>query len=223
MSSFHCPKCGTDYKIVEKDGQTPPRRPSIGNAGSTGLERIFEFMRARQGQRLTVAELYSQWQEEIGDNRALQLSRVAFVAALGMNGATKWRTATARGYELPLLPEGAQPMRSKTTIANHTAYRNAVLERNKSLPEHLQSPDPYPYLAGPDQKLIVSPPITGQPAQPRVELPEPAAEPEDHGVFGHTPERAVEPDKEDLVYTWQVEGFASREAWMEATKGDLPF
>jgi hypothetical protein len=141
MTSIECPNCHHDIRIT-LHGSPPPAKPSPAGALTSAVMRdVQEFMRENPG-RFRSNELYRSYMDGTTSGRAwIRITKAAFWAALKANGATRWRSSTDRGYEIPEIAPEQKAASAPPTVAakqERQAYLDVVEEHQTAPP----TPDP---------------------------------------------------------------------------------
>lgn len=127
MPYFTCPSCGSHLTVTLAATEKRPARPSSQNTiGAGDLRDVFDLMtRLGPGRRKT-DDLFSQFEQSHPLNR---MTKNGFARALRMNGATPWRGAEGRGWDLPKLEQDQRPAVPAPTVREKTdreAYQAAL-------------------------------------------------------------------------------------------------
>jgi hypothetical protein len=167
MTIINCPHCQGRFAIKALDAPKKPA-PEPRLLDRRVLHAVLAFMKRRQPGQYTTAELHATYLEEREEFKAPNLSKQAFAMALSRNGATRWRSATARGFVLEELPDDAK--------IGKLAPSTAVLQERKDFPASHGGGTPE-WAWG-----MVNRPIPAQPAEPV-----PLGEPEEPIISGMSP------------------------------------
>ena len=137
-----CPSCENDFVVLVRPADPDQKkRPTDSPITPAMLRSVLEFMREIGAGRETVSDLQKAYAIRRVDRGWPEIGRQAFVLALQRNGATRWRTAAGRGYDIPEISQDQAPAPSAPSVAPRLeakAYRGLTGRKDTS---HLFQPD----------------------------------------------------------------------------------
>lgn len=144
MPAITCPNCLHDVPFTVKlSAPTAPKRPTDATPlTASALRAVLEFMEERPG-RHTVGDLFANYSSTRETYNGPKLTKQAFVMALRRNGATRWRTGTSRGYEIPEIEPTQRPAKVAPTTqekVNRDAYAQAVVDHSSEPAQRPRTP-----------------------------------------------------------------------------------
>lgn len=105
MATVNCPNCHHDVEIRIMGTAPRTKKSATGSISSAQLKAVLGFMRRLGAGRKTTTYLYSLY---LGQQETFHLPNLTpntLGRALRLNGATPWRTADERGWDIPVIPD----------------------------------------------------------------------------------------------------------------------
>jgi hypothetical protein len=130
MPSLTCPNCHHDIAVTLV-GVPPRGKNPAGVLTGKVMRSVLEFMREQGEGRVVSTAAYDAYisNPKVTSGEWPSITPQALFLALKANGATKWRDAMRRGYEIPALVGDEKPASPPPSVAERTeraAYRETV-------------------------------------------------------------------------------------------------
>lgn len=143
---IHCPDCQARFKVsvaaIDHTGQEvskdSPVTPKV-------LRAVLEFMRFMGPCRLSVPAVVKAYEDRRRAQNWPRITERALLDSLKRNGATRWRTASVRGWDIPALePDQEAAPAAPTVLADieAKAYSEALVDHSGNFAARREEPVP---------------------------------------------------------------------------------